>query len=341
LTKVGHIVVMCLSPIGDALFATPAIRALRGEFPRTRITILTSPAAFEVLRNNPFQVRLIKITNGWQLYKVLVWIRKQPVDLVLGFSRLGNLFTKLCGGKQAADFSSVEFDETQSVVEVCLDVLRTVVGQAVVPAGSSYNQTDYWLQPGDYQMANRFLDWSGYEQRRPLVAIHCGGHYFTRKRWPVERFIQLVKCLIYEAGHQTVLIGGKEDRANAQTVCAAVPETLSAVGILQLSETGALLKQCDVLIGNDSGPLHVAAALRVPTVALFGPTQPCQFYPYPGERHRYLYKDIGCNPCYHWGGALWQRIPRCSRSFCMEAISVAEVLAETCKMINLAQVNAK
>jgi ADP-heptose:LPS heptosyltransferase len=341
LTKVSHIVVLCLSPIGDALFATPAIRALRGEFPWAEITILTSPAAFEVLRYNPFQVNLIKVTNGWQLSKVLVWVRRQPIDLVLGFSRLGSWFTRLCGGKQTADVSSVEFDQTQSVVEVCLEVLRAAGGQVSLSGVGGLRQTDYWLQPGDYQMANRFLNWSGYDRCRTLVAIHCGGHYFTRKRWPLERFVQLVKCLIYEDGCQVVLIGGKEDRENALAVCSAVPETLSAAGTLQLAETGALLKQCDVLIGNDSGPLHVAAALRVPTVALFGPTQPCQFYPYPVERHRYLYKDIGCNPCYYWGGAFWQRIPRCSRAFCMEAISVVEVLTETRRMIDLLQAKAK
>jgi len=325
---IEKIAIICISPIGDTLFATPAIRALRVNLPQARIVILAGASAFEVLRNNPYQLELVKIINVCDLYKNLSWVREQHFDLALGFSRFGSFFTKMCGATYHADFSAVEYHADRSVVEVCQAVLE-VAGQKINRSFNDYlATTEYWLRPRDLRMAEQFLEWSGPLRNQPLVAVHCGGHYFSRKRWPIMRFIELIRHLSREKGYQVVLVGGKEDLSSALAVRMAVPETLSAVGMLRLSETGALLKRCQLYIGNDSGPLHLAAALHVPTVALFGPTQPSQFYPYPTEKHRCLIKEFSCQPCYRLGGAVWQFIPRCTRAYCMEAIDVEEVLNE-------------
>lgn len=325
---VKKIAVFCISPIGDTLFATPAIRALRENFPRARILVLTGAAAFEVLRNNPYRLELVKVINIYDLYKTLNWIREQHFNLALGFSRFDSFFTKMCGAAEYADFAAVEGYSDLSVVEVCKAVLE-VAGEKINRSFIGYSAvTEYWLEPKDHRMAEEFLEWSGYSRNKPLIAVHCGGHYFSRKRWPIMRFIELIRHLNREKGYQVVLVGGKEDLPGAMEVRMAVPETLSAVGMLRLSETGALLKKCQLYIGNDSGPLHLAAALEVPTVALFGPTQPRQFYPYSGEKHRCLIKEVSCHPCYRLGGAVWQFIPKCTRAYCMEAITVDDVINE-------------
>jgi ADP-heptose:LPS heptosyltransferase len=93
-----------------------------------------------------------------------------------------------------------------------------------------------------------------------------------------------------------------------------------------LTETAALLKKCCLFIGNDSGPLHLAAALNVPTIGLFGPTAPRQFYPYKSIKHTFIYKNLPCSPCYRFGGGVWQYFPRCSKAYCMEEITIWELI---------------
>ncbi|HEY8463211.1 MAG TPA: glycosyltransferase family 9 protein [Bacillota bacterium] len=335
---VNKIVVLCISPIGDTLFATPAIRALRDSFSWARIVVLAGCAAYEVLRNNPFNLELVRVTNICSLYKALSWVRDQNFDLALGFSRFGSIFTKLCGAVAYADFSTIEFSTELSAIEACLEVLR-IAGQRInLNITGNLVKTDYWLTPQDLRMVDRFLECSGYGGDQPLVAIHSGGHYFSRKRWPVPRFIELIRRLSCERGFQVVLVGGKEDLASALAIRMVEPKTMTAVGILKLSETGALLKRCQLFIGNDSGPLHLAAALGTPTVALFGPTHPRQFYPYPPDRHQYLIKELACHPCYRLGGAVWQFIPRCPKAYCMEAISVDEVIQVVGRVLDLSAV---
>jgi ADP-heptose:LPS heptosyltransferase len=311
--------VFCLSPLGDTLFATPAIRALRENCSKARIIILASPPAAEVLRLNPFQMKVIKITDNWDLFKMLTIIRKENYDLALSLSKIGSYFTRFCATPYRGDFFSIDDQYNRPVVQRCLEVLQAV------GLNSTWQGTEFWFGEQDRRIVDQFLKETGYNSNFPLIAIHCGGHYFTRKRWPTENFIQLIKFLKAIAGLQVVLIGGAEDVPNTLVIRSAIPDVINATGMLKLSQTAALLKRCRLLIGNDSGPLHLGAAVQIPTIGLFGPTDPYQFYPYNPPAHRYIYKALPCSPCYKFGGGLWQYIPRCSKAYCMELITPEEV----------------
>lgn len=311
---------LCFSPLGDALFATPAIRALRVNLPHARIVILANQLGAEVFKNNPYQIEVINCLDQWELFKKLVEIRKRGFDLALGLSQIGSFFTRFCGTPFRSDFFSISGKNGLSVVEQCLEV-ATQVGLAV----NTY-ETEFWFRESDQLKVELFLTKERCDLKRPLLAIHCGGHYFIRKRWPLFNFIRLIKAIIEKTSNQVVLVGGEEDKEDAALIHSVLPEVINCTGCFSLGETGALLKRCKLLIANDSGPLHLGAAIGTPTIGLFGPTTPEQFFPYRQPRHRYVYKRLRCSPCYRFGGGFWQYLPRCSKAYCMEEIEVDEVL---------------
>lgn len=275
----------------------------------------------EVFKDNPYQIQVIACADQWDLMKKLVEIRKHSFDLAVGLSQIGGFFTRFCGAPFRSDFFSIESkDNGRSVVQLCLDVIAQV-GLAV----DTYD-TEFWVAESQQRKADHFLTEVTDKHRKSLVAIHCGGHYFARKRWPLLSFIRLIAAILEETSYQVILVGGREDMESAGLIKAVIPEAIDGTGQFSLGETAALLNRCRLLIANDSGPLHLGAAIGVPTIGLFGPTNPEQFFPYRQPLHRYIYKKISCSPCYRFGGGLWQYLPRCSKAYCMEAIKVEEVL---------------
>lgn len=314
------VVALCFSPLGDALFATPAIRALRFNLPQARIVILANHLGVEVFKNNPYQIEVVNCIDQWDLLKKLVEIRKCGFDLALGLSQIGSFFTRFCGTPFRSDFFSISEKNEPSVVKRCLEV--------VIQAGLAVNtyETEFWFHKSEAHKVDLFLEKERYDFQKPLLAVHCGGHYFIRKRWPLLNFIRLIEAILEDTPYQVTLVGGKEDKEDAALVQSILPEIINTTGCFTIGETAALLQKCKLLIANDSGPLHLGAAVGTPTIGLFGPTTPDQFFPYRQPQHHYLYKKLSCSPCYRFGGGLWQYLPRCSKAYCMEEIEVNEVL---------------
>jgi ADP-heptose:LPS heptosyltransferase len=217
----------------------------------------------------------------------------------------------------------IQTDDNLSVVGACLEVLK------IIGIDSASLATEFWVSPREKiqfeASVHRFLEKRGRHLKNSYIAVHCGGHYFVRKRWPVANFIQLIQLLSSGGHHQVVLIGGPEDIPDARVIKTEIPEVLNAVGELKLIETAVLLSKCHLMIGNDSGPLHLGAAVGIPTIGLFGPTSPRQFYPYFPPDHIYCYQNFPCSPCYRYRGGPWQYLPRCAQAYCMEAITPREV----------------
>lgn len=332
LRNVQQLVILCLSPLGDTIFATPAIRALRGKFPEARIVVLASTIAAQVLKHNPWGLEIQIAREKWELIKLLAQIRREKFDMALSLSQLGGFFTRFCGTPIWSDFVRthewVSYQQNRSVVQMCQDVLRKINIQC------DEHRTDFFYDPRDEQVIDLFLKGTSYQNKKRLIAIHAGGHYFIRKRWPLVNYIEAIRHLVYDLGMQVVLVGGQEDVEDAFMIKSIVPEVISAVGLLKLGETAALLKKANLFVGNDSGPLHLAAAVNIPTLGLFGPTSPCQFYPYVSPCHTVIYKELSCSPCYRFGGGIWQYVPRCSKAYCMQAITIEEFMIQVMKILS-------
>ena len=154
----------------------------------------------------------------------------------------------------------------------------------------------------------------------PWVGMSPGAQYGSAKEWFPERFGELGRRISRELGGRLLILGSGGDRATASRIREiAGPSALDLAGKTTLSQAMALISRCRVFVTNDSGLMHVAAALGVPLVAIFGSTDPSRTGPL-GENSRVLYKPLPCAPC------LKTRCPRGRE--CMEAISVEEVFEE-------------
>ena len=156
---------------------------------------------------------------------------------------------------------------------------------------------------------------------RPLLAVAPGARWST-KRWPVERFAAVAQELAQAQQATVVVLGSAEERRLAQELCQrlSVP-VLNSTGKLSLMHTAALLQQCQLLLSNDSGLMHMATALRVPVVAIFGPTvQEFGFYPFKACA-QVISAEITCRPCSTKGS---RRCPR-GHHQCMQQVTVAQV----------------
>jgi heptosyltransferase-2 len=160
---------------------------------------------------------------------------------------------------------------------------------------------------------------------RRWLGLNAGAEYGPAKRWPIERFIAVAREAAAWPGWGVVLLGGQGDQPIAQAIEAALPPALPALrnlaGQTSLRELGAALRCCEVLLTNDTGPMHLAAAVGTPVVALFGSTSPELTGPgLPGDpRHHVLDARVACAPCFR---------RECPIDFrCMNALPVTDVIA--------------
>ena len=159
-------------------------------------------------------------------------------------------------------------------------------------------------------------------QDKPLLALNAGAEYGPAKRWPLERFIAAAKQIAERENVRWVIIGGPKEAELAATIAAALGETsaINLAGKTTLAGLCETLAQCRLLLTNDSGPMHLAAALGKSVVAIFGSTEPTLTGPGlpDNPRHVILRHAPPCSPCF---------LRECPIDFrCMNAISVEEVV---------------
>jgi lipopolysaccharide heptosyltransferase II len=182
-----------------------------------------------------------------------------------------------------------------------------------------------WLTPEDDAKAERLAQELGIPMDRPWVVIHPGARYWF-KAWPVERFAEVADRLIDRFGCQVLVGGSPEERALIQSVVGqAKSRLLSLAGRSDVRTLAALLKRSALFLGNDTGAMHIAAAMGTPVVALFGPSNPTEWGPRGGPAN-VIYKGLDCRICFH---------PTCRRGEenCMKLITVDEVWAACLKLL--------
>jgi ADP-heptose:LPS heptosyltransferase len=141
----------------------------------------------------------------------------------------------------------------------------------------------------------------------------------------------VARQLVTELDAWVVLIGGNEDRVLSQSIAALTgPRAVSLAGASSLLESAALIESAELFIGNDSCPLHIAAAVNTPAVGIYGPSNVDQFHPVgaPGYRSRVVRSELACAPCFQFVGSDAPWVPNlCYTRDCLKAISVRQVIA--------------
>jgi lipopolysaccharide heptosyltransferase II len=340
----GSILVSLLLPIGDTLFATPALAALRRQFPWAKITVLVSRSNAGILSNNPnFDHMVVLDANVTEhrmrnLARGITELRQRKYDLILNLSPVGRIVLMMAGLSQKqlhVDMPPLwwligghsEEYRSRHAVDHYLQVIEPILSK---PLTEEERQPKLYLTARDRSSARRKLrDW-GLSPAHLLVTMHVGGDGFNgRKRWATTRFAQVANRLIERFNAHVLLIGGKEDQALCEEVAAKVPRSITPVaGLTSLRESAALIEMSALFIGNDSCPLHIAATVGTPAVGIFGPSNHEQFRPIgkPTYRQRLVHSNLPCSPCFHFIGNDAPWVPNTCYSFaCLKAISADDV----------------
>ena len=215
-------------------------------------------------------------------------------------------------------------------VERSLAVGRRLLELWGVSAGAAGQQMSlrFGRRIEDGRSAEALLGEIGLDGALPLVAFHPGSGS-PMKLWPEDRWVELGRMLAAR-GARIVVTGSANERNSAERIAGAITEGHSLAGRTDLGTLASLFRRCALVVGTDNGPLHLAVAVNVPTLQLFGPTDPAVFGPWgDAARHRLISSGWSSTPC----GRLDLEPPAGGYAPCMEAIPLAKVAAESVGMI--------
>ena len=296
------ILLVRLREIGDVVFTTPAIRALRQHFPDAHLTYVVEPAAAPIVLDNPLlnDVRVAPKRGLAADIALGVRLRREQYDLAIDFhgGPRASLLTWLSGARERIgyDVSGRGWMYTRRVARAReLRPRHSVENQWDLVAALGITRVDESRAPVEMmvnaaatQAVARRLTAANISGAERLIVVHVSaGNPF--RRWPLDSFAALVADLATrDARNRIVLTAGPSDRAAAARVVAAARLRLGDAaqrrivecGDFSLGELRALVDRASLYIGGDSGPLHVAATSRVPIVALYGPTLPARSAPW-------------------------------------------------------------
>ena len=334
-----RILIVNVNWVGDVLFSTPFIRAVREAYPGAYIACLVHPRCKEILESNP-RIDEIMIYDEEGRHKGLFGklllvgaIRKKKFDtaFLLHRSFTKALLTFLAGIPERIGYPTKgrggiltrvvdEPEEELHKVEYFLNIARAV---GIRPADSSY---EFFVTDGDRKFARDLLA-TEHVGDRDTVIVLCPGGNWDPKRWPRENFASLGDLLAEKAGARIVISGAGKDVALAEDVKRLMKKpAIITAGRTTLKTLGALLERADLVVANDSGPMHMAVAMKTKTLAVFGPTSPRLTGPYGKGIYHILQKNETCEvPCYDVA---------CNDNRCMAAVSVADALGKAREMLN-------
>jgi len=316
-----NILIFSFSHIGDAVLSTAVIEPLQEHFPDSRVSILVGPKAQEIFRGDD-RISEIIIYDNRGLHagfngklRLIKELRARRFDLVVDLR--DSLWSRFIGGTRWGVPSSRRLKTRYRklhAVDRYLDILgaRDVKFRDAAPG---IRVLDF-----ERQAASNFLSRKGVADYDMLIGIHLGGGW-PYKLWPVERFAALGDLVSRNYGAKVLVFAGPDEESLQRDMFESMEFLPILVKDVGLRELAALINQCRLYIGNDTGPMHMAAAVGTRVIAIFGPTDADRTGPY-GSEHIVISEEIDCSPC-HPG----RRPGGCKRGSClaMEAVSFEQV----------------
>ena len=340
------ILIVLIAGIGDMVLASVAIRAVRKGRPDSEIHLLTSSEAAPLAEGcsyvdhvHRFPIRELRTDKGYLLdvARVIHSLRGRPFGSILNLYRVSSL----AGGlKMGALFSLLKADHKvghdrygfgsfltervpagtftgRHVAEAMLEIAERAGG---VPDGRGIEV--FWTA----EVAAKWVEFFASLAGRAIVGINPGGDRKNR-RWAPDRFATVAEGIIKRFNAAVILLGGPGEAPIASRIADRInSEVFNLAGKTSVDALPYIISRMNLLITNDSGPMHIAAATQTPLVALFGPEDPKLFGPYTSpERYRMIQKDLSCRPC---------RDRQCVSLSCLDLITAEEVLAACCDLLH-------
>lgn len=340
------ILLVKLSAIGDVVHTLPLLEVLRQNFPEARIDWLIEEEASPMIEGHKdIDHVIVSFRKSWQkrllsqegrrdvvseIRHFLSDLRSHEYDLVIDLHGLfkSGLLTGLARGRRKIGFTGGKEGNILFLTDrpYPFDYNRHALDRYLQAAEYLGCNINTWegripLQAEDKDKIDRLLA----DHFRPddtLIAINPMARWVT-KLWEEERFTKLSERLSQELSCKILFTGSPSDHPVIERITTCLnPPPLNLAGRTTLRELAYLFTRCRLVVTTDTGPMHIAAAMGVPVVALFGPTAPWRTGPY-GEIHTVIRKTLECSPCFR---------KKCSSLTCMNSITVEEVF-DTIKKI--------
>jgi 3-deoxy-D-manno-octulosonic-acid transferase/heptosyltransferase-1 len=333
-----RILIIKLSAIGDVVHSLPVLSGLKTLYPRSCIHWLVEEAAAGLLQEHPLLDKvLICRRKSWvkdlkrrkaapfrEFWDFLHLVREDHYDLILDLQNLfkSAFWVALARGNRKLGFSSTKelaympLNEKIGSEDFSLHAVDRYL--KFVKHLGSYSEQPQFPVPvtkAHLARADQLLGEAGLNGKK-VVALHPMALWPT-KLWKHGSFGELAKCLAGELGAGVIFTGGMQDWAYVDEITAQIsPAPANFCGRVNLLELAALFSRCSLLISTDTGPMHLAAAMGTPVVALFGPTAPARTGPY-GPGHVVVKAGVACSPCFK---------KKCNDHRCMSEITLDRVL---------------
>jgi lipopolysaccharide heptosyltransferase II len=313
-SQVKSILIIRPGGIGDAVLLLPMLQQLSTIYPDAKIEVLAERRNAEVFCWSPV------VSKIWQYDKPRSFLKlfQQRYDLIIDteqWYRLSAVVGRLLRPSRLVGFSDNErsrlltdpcpYDQDEYEAIQFLRLLTPLTGNAA-------------LSPIEFSRS-LLLPQSEFSSENPYIVIFPGASV-AAKQWPAERFAEVARYC-EQSGFDVVVVGGGADRAVGQVIVDSSPLCLNLAGKTSLTEAAAIVSGAQLVISGDSGLLHVAQLQGVPTVSLFGPSNP-QKWCHKKDYHFVVSADCDCSPCSHFG-----TIPVCRHNYqCIANISVVMVI---------------
>lgn len=344
--KCKNILVRGVNWLGDAVMTMPALRALKLANPDARITLLVKPWVSLLFKEDPNVDGIILYKDAFRgligKFRLATEIRKRDFCMAMLFQNAFDaaLITFLAGiperigynrdGRRLLLTEAVTFDKRAGALHH-IEYYLNLVAKAGFQA--KYETPWIYLNIEERLEARNKLK----TLRRPVVGINPGAAYGSSKRWHPARFAEVAYRVISEMQGSAVIFGGPSETVIADEITSEFrklsgdlvsgSQLFIMAGKTELRELISMISECDVLVTNDSGPMHIGYAVRTPVVAIFGSTSPDHTGPV-GKKDIAIKKNLDCAPCF-------ERECRRRDLKCMEMITSYEVFEAVKERINI------
>lgn len=344
--RIKRVVVRGANWVGDAVMTVPALRELRRVLPGARVTLATRAWAEGIFTGADFIddllvererrgalsfLRQARAWRAWRFDLAILFPNAFEPALLAFAARVPLRVGYATDGRRALLTRPLpvpawrgQRHEVHYYLNIVAELERMLYG--VSDVGARAPRPDMEISDARKRDARALLAARGARFEHPLVALCPGSTNSRAKRWSSERFAALADMLHGEVGAEVLLIGAREEREVTEDVISRMRRRpIVLTGETRLEESAAILSLCDLLVTNDTGPAHVAAAVRCPVIVIFGPTDPVTTRPF-SDTAEVVRQPPDCAPC------MLRDCPIDHR--CMTAITTQEVFARSARMLS-------